>query len=102
MVELLVSRGADSTITRSTYRWTPLMIAACRGHVAVVRYLLRIRAVRATGIIDARSTGSERGCTALRWAAHRDHEEVVKLLVEVGASPMVATNHDKTPTTSAS
>jgi len=83
VVELLMSRGADPTITTNVYRWTPFMIAAICGHVAVVRHLLRIRALRAVGSTDARST---RGETALWKAACEGHVEVVKLLVEPGAT----------------
>jgi len=78
VVELLMSRGADPTITYVTYRWTPLMVAACHDHVAVVGYLLRIQAVRATSVMDARSS---RVRTAVWLAADEGHVEVVKLLV---------------------
>jgi len=88
VVELLVLRAADPTIrTTSSDRWTPLMIAAYGGHVEVTRYLLRIRAVRATGSIDAQNT---HGQTALLWAACEGHVEVVKLLVDAGANSVVA------------
>jgi len=94
VVELLISRGADITIHTKTYRHTPLMVAASRGHVAVVGYLLRIQAVRATSIIDTRSS---RVRTALWLAAANGHVEVVKLLVEAGANPMIASNDSIAP-----
>jgi len=65
MVELLVSRGADPTKTNSVGD-TLLIEAAVQGHVEAVRYLLRVRAVRA--IIDTQSWQKK---TALLWAALR-------------------------------
>jgi len=94
VVELLVSTGADVTISTNPNRWTPLMVAAFKGHVAVEGYLLRIQAVRATSIIDARSSEVR---TALWLAVGRRHVEVVKLLVEAGANPMIVSNDGTTP-----
>jgi len=84
MVELLVSRGANPLLIDHD-GWKPLISAATNGRVAVVGYLLRIRAVRAT--IDAQDY---KGRTALWWAAFQGHVGVVKLLVEAGVNPMIA------------
>jgi len=73
------------------------MMSAYCGHVEVVRYLLGIRAVRATSSIDNRNRDIRRR-TALWRAVDRGHEEVVKLLVEAGASPVVAASDGVTPT----
>ena len=91
VVELLLSRGADPTICDHTGR-TPLMMASSEGHVDVVRCLVRNKAVRAT--IDAQSRS---GCTALWHASIANRAEVVKVLVEVGANPMVADRDGRTP-----
>ena len=60
--------------------------------VDVVRYLLKNKPVKAT--IDAQSHG---GYTALWWGCRLNSVEVVKVLLEVGANPMVAENQGFTP-----
>ena len=91
MVELLLSRGADPTICDCDDS-TPLMTASNEGHVDVVRYLVRNKAMRAT--IDAQNCS---GNTALWIASFRNRTEVVKVLIEVGANPMVANRDGRTP-----
>ena len=91
VVELLLSRGADPTICDSE-GGTPLMYASNQGHVDVVRCLVRNKAVRAT--ID---TKGQYGRTALWYASFTNRTEVVKVLVEVGANPMVADRNGDTP-----
>ena len=91
VVELLLSRGADPTICDYGGR-TPLMMASNEGHVDVVRCLVRNKAVRAT--ID---TQDWYGRTALWYACDRNWTEVLKLLVEVGANPIVADSDGRTP-----
>jgi len=56
-------------------------MVAADGYVEVLRYLLRIRAVRATSSIDAQNRF---------LAAYRGYVKGVKLLVEAGANPMIA------------
>ena len=68
------------------------MTATVRGHVDVVRCLVRNKAVRAT--IDAQDV---MGRTPLWYASCDGRMEVLKLLVEVGANPMVASNAGHTP-----
>ena len=91
VVELLLSRKADPTICND-FGWTPLMVASSDGHVDVVRCLVRNKAVRAT--ID---TQDDIGRTALWRASYGDRTETVKVLVEVGANPMVADRDGRTP-----
>jgi len=88
LVELLVSRGADLTITDYADR-TPLIIAVDCCHTEVMRYLLGNRSLRPSGsstIIDAQNYNGE---TALWLAACVSHVDMVKMLVEEGANPMI-------------
>lgn len=63
---------------------TPLMVLASKGEVQSILHLL------ATGVdVDATD---KRGGTALMYAAMNKHAAVVKLLLEVGASPVLKTN----------
>ena len=91
VVELLLSKGADPTICSNGSR-TAIMMASNQGHVDVVRCLVRNKAVRAT--IDTQDCI---GSTALWRASFRNRTEVLKVLVEVGANPMVADRYGRTP-----
>jgi len=70
------------------------MKAAQNDNLAVVKYLLSAKAVRAT--IDMQD---QYGRTALFVAAEYGHLEVVKLLAEAGANPMLADNGFRTTAT---
>lgn len=63
--------------------YSPLMRAAQRGHVDVVRMLL------ATGLYDAHniSVKSRSGKSAIYLASQGNHEAIVRLLLEHGADP---------------
>ena len=61
--------------------WTPLHYAATNGHVAIMRLLLEHHAY-----IDAESPN---GTTPLMMAAHYGSPEAVKLLLEAGADPLL-------------
>jgi len=79
-VTALLSRGAnvnakDSEGTRQ--EWTPLLHAACNGHVEVAQLLLAARAD-----LEAKDT---LGYTPLICAAYKGHVEVAQLLVAAGA-----------------
>jgi len=84
MVEMLVSRGADPTLRMVGV--SCLYLAALFNHVEVVRYLLTIKAMRASAIVDAIGI---QGPNPLWWAACKGHGKMVKVLLEAGANPMV-------------
>jgi ankyrin repeat protein len=76
---MLLDAGADVHATASSWKFTPLAMAAFRGNVRIVRMLLGAGAE-----VDARdSTGS----TPLMWAAYseRANIEVVDALRKAGA-----------------
>ena len=84
VVELLLSRGADPTIG-DEIGFTPLMNATFEGHVDVVRCLARNKAVRAT--MDVQDGN---GHTSPWLASCLGYTEIVKLLVDAGANPIMA------------
>jgi uncharacterized protein len=68
---------------------TPLILAAYKSHVEVVRWLLD----RGVGMNHRDSKGG----TALWYASREGHTRVVRLLVERGADPTIATTWGATP-----
>ena len=81
----LLAAGADVNVQQGTYEGTPLQYAAARGHVDVVRLLVRYDAK-----VDAVDT---HGRTPLMWAASHGQHEVVCALLEAGASVKLATDN---------
>jgi ankyrin repeat protein len=77
-VESLLDRGADVNAA-SAYGVTALFFAADKGHVEVVRVLLRHKAE-----VNRKDTFYQ--TTALSWAASKGHADVVRALVEAGAT----------------
>ena len=55
-------------------RWTPLIIAASAGHVAICRYLLDNGA--------AVNSVTDQGRSALLYACSKNHDDVAKLLLD--------------------
>jgi len=94
--KLLMSRGADHSISEDRRGRTPLITASAKDNTAVVRYLLSFRAVRTTASLDVRNSYGETALWSAVLAVGR-HVEVVKLLLEAGANPMVANNDGRTP-----
>ncbi|KAI9318527.1 hypothetical protein BX666DRAFT_1855924 [Dichotomocladium elegans] len=60
------------------FGWTPLIYAACYGHVEIARMLLDAGAT-----IDYQD---KKGWTALLWAASRRDETMIRFLIDRGAS----------------
>jgi ankyrin repeat protein len=106
-VKKLLDAGADVNARDERPRrkgWTPLMLAAAGGHLEVVRRLLDAGGdfslkddnekdnaggfsfvVNEGGVEMALEAGFQLHRTALAWAAHGGHADVVRLLVERGA-----------------
>lgn len=76
-VEALLAKGVEVN-ARNEYGATALSFAADKGHVEVVRVLLRHKA-------DVNIKDTFYKATPLTWAVMRNHAAVVKLLVEAGA-----------------
>lgn len=81
MLKSLVAAGADLSFTGGINGWTPLHMAANRGYLNKVRYLLG-----AGSAVDLR-TPIDGGYTPLMEAAGSGNPEVVKILLEHGADP---------------
>jgi ankyrin repeat protein len=76
--------------TQDSHGRTPLSYSAERGHVAVVKLLLRTENVE----VDPKDDDNQ---TPLLWAALEGHEVVVKLLLKKGADTAAADRHGWTP-----
>ena len=83
----LIEEGVDVD-SRSEFGLTPLMIAADKGRVDIIRLLLDNGAN-----IQSQSIG----WTALNRAAYNGHDEAVRLLIKRGANLHVRGYHSKTP-----
>lgn len=81
--ELLALNHGQYALELDDKGYSPLMRAAQRGHVAIVRMLL------ATGLYDAHniSVKSRSGKSAIYLASQGNHEAIVRLLLEHGADP---------------
>jgi uncharacterized protein len=91
VVELLLQRGADPAIA-SSIGVTPLIIASHKGRLETVQCLLGNPTAVAT--INSRDKD---GVTALLWACAGGHGGVVRLLLEKGADPSIASKSGATP-----
>ncbi|CAG2239290.1 unnamed protein product [Mytilus edulis] len=77
-VELCVKNGANLEYTNgSFYGWTPLSLAVVKGHMEIVRYLVK------EGV--SFETRDQRGMTPIMYAAERGHLEIVKFMDTLGS-----------------
>jgi hypothetical protein len=90
VVQLLLERGADPAIANNGR--TPVMEASARGQMEAFRCLLDHPSAAAT--INHRDRC---GMTALWLACGFSHGRLLKLLLERGADPTIATNSGSTP-----
>ena len=89
IVEQLVKRGADVNLAMNDGS-TPLCAAADRGHVEIVRTLLRAPAIEINLAI-------KEGATALTFASQEGYKEIIRLLLRKGADPNLAHNSGMIP-----
>ena len=89
IVEQLVKRGADVNLAMNDGS-TPLCAAADRGHVEIVRTLLRAPAIEI-------NLALKEGATALTFASQEGHKEIIRLLLRKGADPNLAHNSGMIP-----
>jgi ankyrin repeat protein len=89
MVELLLEAGADA-VTPDRCGKTPVVNAASRSHVGIMRALL----AHGSGDIDARD---EAGRTALWCACEYGRTNTVLVLLEAGADSRIADRQGRTP-----
>ncbi|EAW19529.1 Ankyrin repeat protein [Aspergillus fischeri NRRL 181] len=88
VVNRLLKAGIDPEFNGSL-SWTPLFLAAEKGHEVVVKVLLEAGAT-----LEAKAGRSE---TPLSRAARNGREAVVKLLLQTGANPETKDIYNKTP-----
>jgi ankyrin repeat protein len=91
VVGFLLSQGAQANSSNNK-GVTPLMGASENGHLGVVRLL-----VQHTGGQGLNAMDTERGWTALSWAASREHEDVMRYLLLSGADPTINDNEEEGP-----
>uniref|UniRef100_A0A8B9SZK3 Ankyrin repeat, SAM and basic leucine zipper domain-containing protein 1 n=1 Tax=Anas platyrhynchos TaxID=8839 RepID=A0A8B9SZK3_ANAPL len=86
-VELLLSRNVDPNLT-------------CRRQMTPLRYAARKGSSRGVGLLVAHGSHinaqDENECSALIWAAHHGHKNVIFKLLELGADKNLQTKDEKT------
>uniref|UniRef100_A0A8B9ZF87 Ankyrin repeat, SAM and basic leucine zipper domain-containing protein 1 n=1 Tax=Anas platyrhynchos TaxID=8839 RepID=A0A8B9ZF87_ANAPL len=86
-VELLLSRNVNPNLT-------------CRRQMTPLRYAARKGSSRGVGLLVAHGSHinaqDEDGCSALIWAAHHGHKNVIFKLLELGADKNLQTKDEKT------
>jgi ankyrin repeat protein len=102
-VRELLAAGADANVRNAEtypigYEWntTPLMCAAAKGHLEVVRVLLKGGADVAAASEKHKVDGGG-GNQALHHALSNDHVEVAKALLDAGADANALGNWGRTP-----
>ncbi|WP_264376079.1 MULTISPECIES: ankyrin repeat domain-containing protein [unclassified Wolbachia] len=79
VLDALISSGSNIS-DKSGKGWTPVLnLAAKHGHIGTVEALLKIEGIK----IDERN---EHGFTPLHNAVHKDHKEIVEVLLQAGAN----------------
>ena len=87
-VERLIRAGVDVNKVDSDYGYTPLYLAAERGHIDIVKLLIN----NGANISEKSSDGE----TPLYWVAREGYVDIVKLLLSAGADPYIADNEGET------
>ena len=87
--QLVIDCGANPNIQSTAEGGTPLHVAADRGYLRIVKFLLKHGANP--------NMKNDYGNTPLHDAAAFGHREVVKLLLEHGADPNIKNNDGSTP-----
>ena len=86
---LVIDCGVNPNIQSTAEGGTPLHVAADRGYLGIVKFLLRHGANP--------NMKNDYGNTPLHFAALYGHPEVVKLLIKHGADPNIKNNYGWTP-----
>jgi serine/threonine protein kinase len=89
VVKFLVSQGADCNYA-SHDEWTPLQLAAYHGHVSAISALLAHPNIQVNKQTSSRPT-------ALHIAVSAGYSEIIRKLLEAGASMSVEDSQGKTP-----
>jgi len=89
LVRLLLENGADANATRRSLGFSPLHLAASRGHGDCLQLLLQHG-------VDVEQRDLLRR-TALHYAALNGHVEVVQLLIDAGADVAALTRSGRKP-----
>jgi ankyrin repeat protein len=90
VLAFLLDKGAHAN-SRDEYGRTPLMLACSSNHLGVAKML-----VRHTGDQGLQER-SDLGWTALHYAAHKGHDEVMRFLLFAGADPTTTDAEGTTP-----
>ncbi len=88
---LLLTQGANPTVSCGAAQLNTLHIATEHGDIEMLRYLLQTRAV---ALIDMQNA---KGDTPLHLAVQAGHDTVIPLLLEAGAYPKIKNEQDQTP-----
>lgn len=89
VVKAFIQKGANVNVI-ANYGWTPLMVAAGRGHLTIVQALLSAPQID----IDAKKID---GATALIVTAALDKDDVVKALIDHRANVNITDNYGWSP-----
>lgn len=88
---LLLTQGANPTVSCGAAQLSTLHIATERGDVEMLKYLLRTRAV---ALIDMQNA---KGDTPLHLAVQAGNDSMIPLLLEAGAYPKIKNEQNQTP-----